>query len=99
MKLSIEATVAGAVAMAFAVLSMAVIAQEQGERGAGGLNPGSPRADRQRRESTSRPILTKGSSDHGGKEDLGVAPRAVECAVLSIDVCSERASSRDFLLA
>ncbi|MFL6544005.1 MAG: hypothetical protein DMF07_02965 [Verrucomicrobia bacterium] len=44
MKLSIEATVAGAVAMAFAILSMAVIAQEQGERGAGGLNPGSPRA-------------------------------------------------------
>jgi len=30
--------------MAFAVLSMAVIAQQQGERGAGGLNPGSPRA-------------------------------------------------------
>ncbi len=33
MKLSIEATVAGAVAIAFAVLSMAVIVQEQGERG------------------------------------------------------------------
>ncbi len=33
MKLSIEATVAGAVAVAFAVLSMAVIAQEQTERG------------------------------------------------------------------
>jgi len=33
MKLSIEATVAGAIAIAFAVLSMAVIAQEQGERG------------------------------------------------------------------
>jgi hypothetical protein len=32
MKLSIEATVAGAIAIAFAVLSMAVIAQE-GERG------------------------------------------------------------------
>jgi hypothetical protein len=33
MKLSIEATVGGAVAVAFAVLSMAVISQEQGERG------------------------------------------------------------------
>jgi hypothetical protein len=33
MKLSIEATVAGAIAIAFAVLSMAVIAQEQGTRG------------------------------------------------------------------
>jgi hypothetical protein len=33
MKLSIEATVGGAVAAAFAILSMAVIAQEQGERG------------------------------------------------------------------
>ena len=33
MELSIEATVAGAVAVAFAILSMAVIAQEQGERG------------------------------------------------------------------
>ena len=38
MKLSIESTVAGAVAMAFAVLSMAVIAQEQGEREAGSTN-------------------------------------------------------------
>ena len=44
MKLSIETTVAGAVAVAFAVLTMGVIAGEQGERGAGGLNPGSPRA-------------------------------------------------------
>jgi len=44
MKLSIETTVAGAVAVAFAVLTMSVIAGEQGERGAGGLNPGSPRA-------------------------------------------------------
>jgi hypothetical protein len=33
MKLSIEATVGGAVAAAFAILSMAVIAQEQGEHG------------------------------------------------------------------
>ncbi len=33
MKLSIEATVGGAVAAAFAILSMAVIVQEQGERG------------------------------------------------------------------
>ncbi len=44
MKFSIETTVAGAVAVAFAVLTMGVIAGEQGERGAGGLNPGSPRA-------------------------------------------------------
>jgi len=44
MKLSIETTVAGAVAVAFAVLTMGVIAGEQGERGAGGLNPGSPLA-------------------------------------------------------
>jgi len=44
MKLSIEAAVAGTVAIAFAVLSMAVIAQEQGERGTGGLNQVSPRA-------------------------------------------------------
>ena len=36
MKLSIEATVAAAVAVAFAVLSIAAIAQEQGERGIGG---------------------------------------------------------------
>jgi hypothetical protein len=32
MKLSIEATIGGAVALAFAVVSMAVMAQEQGER-------------------------------------------------------------------
>ena len=44
MKLSIETTVAGAVAVAFAVLTMGVIAGEQGERGAGGLNQRSPRA-------------------------------------------------------
>ena len=44
MKFSIETTVAGAVAVAFAVLTMGVIAGEQGERGAGGLNPGRPRA-------------------------------------------------------
>jgi hypothetical protein len=36
MKLSIEATVAAAVAAGFAVLSIAAIAQEQGERGIGG---------------------------------------------------------------
>ena len=35
MKLSIEATVAAAVAVAFAVLSIAVIVQEHGERGSG----------------------------------------------------------------
>jgi hypothetical protein len=39
MKLSIEATVAGAVAVAFAVLSMAVIAQEESERGTPTNNP------------------------------------------------------------
>ena len=33
MKLSIEATIGGAVTVAFAVLSMAVMAQQQGERG------------------------------------------------------------------
>jgi hypothetical protein len=33
MKLSIETTIAGAVALAFAVLSMGVIAGEQSERG------------------------------------------------------------------
>ena len=44
MKLSIEATVAGAVAVVFAALSIAAIAQEQGERGTGGLNQVSPRA-------------------------------------------------------
>ena len=43
MKLSIEATVAGAVALAFAVLSMGVIAQEHGERGSTGLSHVSPR--------------------------------------------------------
>jgi len=42
MKLSIEATVAAAVAVAFAVLSMAVIAQEHGERGTGGATGYSP---------------------------------------------------------
>jgi hypothetical protein len=35
MKLSIEATVAAAVAIAFAVLGIAVVTQEQGERGTG----------------------------------------------------------------
>jgi hypothetical protein len=44
MKLSIEATVAGAVAIVFAALSIAAIAQEQGEHGTGGLNQVSPRA-------------------------------------------------------
>ena len=39
MKLSIEATVGGAVAVAFAILSMAVIAQEQSERGTAPNNP------------------------------------------------------------
>jgi hypothetical protein len=41
MKLSIEATVAAAVALTFAVLSMAVIVQEHGERGtaAAGYSP------------------------------------------------------------
>jgi hypothetical protein len=42
MKLSIEATVAAAVAVAFAVLSMAVIAQEHGERGTRGATGYSP---------------------------------------------------------
>jgi hypothetical protein len=42
MKLSIEATVAAAVAVAFAVLSIAVIAQEQGERGSGSATGYSP---------------------------------------------------------
>jgi len=42
MKLSIESAVAGAVAVAFAVLSMAVIAQEHGERGTGGTTGYSP---------------------------------------------------------
>ena len=32
MKLSIEATIGGAIAVAFALVSMAVMAQEQGER-------------------------------------------------------------------
>jgi hypothetical protein len=44
MKLSIETTVAVAVAVAFAILSIAVIAQEQGERGTGGLSQMSLRA-------------------------------------------------------
>ena len=43
MKFSIETTVAGAVAVAFAVLTMGVIAGEQSERGAGELNHVSPR--------------------------------------------------------
>jgi hypothetical protein len=38
MKLSIEAKVAAAVAVAFAVLSIGVIAQEQSERGTAGLS-------------------------------------------------------------
>jgi hypothetical protein len=42
MKLSIEATVAAAVAVAFAVLSMAVIVQEHGERGSGKATGYSP---------------------------------------------------------
>ena len=42
MKLSIEATVAAAVAVAFAVFTMAAISQEQGERGIGGATGYSP---------------------------------------------------------
>jgi hypothetical protein len=42
MKLSIEATVGAAVAVAFAVLSMAVIVQAQGERGPGSATGYSP---------------------------------------------------------
>jgi hypothetical protein len=38
MKLSIEAKVAAAVAMAFAALSLGAIAQEQGEHGRAGLS-------------------------------------------------------------
>jgi hypothetical protein len=53
MKLSIEAKVAAAVAMAFAALSLGAIAQEQGEHERAGLNESSlqgsemsfPRAD------------------------------------------------------
>jgi hypothetical protein len=44
MKFSTEAIVAGAVSVVFAVLSMGVIAQEQGGRGPGGLNQSSLRA-------------------------------------------------------
>jgi hypothetical protein len=42
MKLSIEAAVAAAVAVAFAVFTMAAIAQEQGERGTGSATGYSP---------------------------------------------------------
>jgi hypothetical protein len=38
MKLSVEAKVAAAVAIAFAALSIGAIAQEQSEHGSGGLN-------------------------------------------------------------
>jgi len=38
MKLSIEAKVAAAIAIAFAALSIGAIAQEQSERGTAGLN-------------------------------------------------------------
>jgi hypothetical protein len=43
MKLSIEAKVAGAIAIAFAALSIGAIAQEQSEHGTGELNQGSLR--------------------------------------------------------
>ena len=43
MKLSIEAKVAAAVAIAFAALSIGAIAQEQSERGTAGLSRVSPR--------------------------------------------------------
>jgi hypothetical protein len=42
MKLSIEAKVAAAVAMAFAALSIGAIAQEQSEHGTAGVNQMSP---------------------------------------------------------
>jgi hypothetical protein len=42
MKLSIEATVAAAVAVAFALFSMVAIAQEHGERGTGSATGYSP---------------------------------------------------------
>jgi hypothetical protein len=42
MKFSIEATVAAAVAVAFAVLTIAAIAQEHGERGTGSATGYSP---------------------------------------------------------
>jgi hypothetical protein len=38
MKISVEAKVAGAVALAFAALSIGAIAKEQGEHGSGGLS-------------------------------------------------------------
>jgi hypothetical protein len=43
MKLSIEAKVAAAVAIAFATISIGAIAQEQGERGTTGLSQASLR--------------------------------------------------------
>jgi len=43
MKLSIEAKVAAAVAIAFAALSIGAIAQEQSEHGTAGLSQMSPR--------------------------------------------------------
>jgi hypothetical protein len=44
MKLSIEAKVAAAVAIAFAALSIGAIAQEQSEHGTAGLSQKSPQA-------------------------------------------------------
>ena len=64
MKLSIEATVAGAVAVAFAVLSMAVIAQEQTERGTPTNNSGlSHMTARGFNSSSSAPLA--GGSENG----------------------------------
>jgi hypothetical protein len=63
MKLSIEATVAGAVAVAFAVLSMAVIAQEQSERGTAAIsNPALSQV-------SSRGFNSSLSGSHGGSAD------------------------------
>ena len=63
MKFSIEATVAAAVAVTFAVLSIAVIAQEQSERGtAATSNPALS-------EVSSRGFDSSLSSSHGGSGD------------------------------
>jgi hypothetical protein len=59
MKLSIEAKVAAAVAIAFAALTMGVIAQEGSEHGTAGLNQGSEFTLAEQNRSDESPLLAQ----------------------------------------
>jgi hypothetical protein len=66
MKFSIETTVAGAVAVAFAVLTMGVIAGEQGERGSG------PTSSAALRQVSAQALNNSSSGSHVGRSEKEV---------------------------